>query len=345
MEFTNIELLAGGGYFSCVLWILNSIHRSYIRQYAREAKDAKRLFRSLQQKKIEIDEEKVNFAEEAQEIFTLYDMTKEITKNFSEEDSVRIFKSKLSESVYCEDCQFILPDTEEVEVYAHKKGFSVVPLIAQKQILGYLIIKGCSPEDLEKVSILAHQLALVLRRDRLYKQVESLAITDSLTGVYTRRYIMERFKDELARARTQNIPISFLMVDVDYFKHFNDQYGHLTGDQILRKVAHLIRENIREIDIIGRYGGEEFSVVLPDADGSGAQYVAERMRLAVAKSVVKAYDTKVRLTISIGISCFPADGKHLAELIDKADWALYRAKKMGRNKVCVFGIYDEDEKH
>jgi diguanylate cyclase (GGDEF)-like protein len=343
MEFTHIEWLSAAGYFVFVLFILRRLHVSFQHKCAIDVMETRRYFNSLQQKKREIDEEKVNFAEEAQDIFNLYDMTKEITKNFSEEDSIRIFKGKLSNSIRSEECRFVLPDAEEMKNIQETPEVSVIPLIAQQQLLGYLLIKGCSPEELEKATILAHQLALVIRRDRLYRQVESLAITDSLTGVHTRRYIMERFQEELARARSQKIPISFLMIDVDYFKHFNDQYGHLTGDQILRNVASLIQDNIREIDTIGRYGGEEFCVILPDADGSGAQYVAERMRHAVEKSVVKAYDAKVRLTISIGVACYPADGKKVPELIDKADWALYRAKKMGRNKVCVFGIYDEKD--
>ncbi len=343
MPFTYIESFSAVVYFAFVLFVLRRMHESFQHKCTIDVLEARRYFNSLQQKKREIDEEKVNFAEEAQEIFTLYDMTKELTKNFSEEDSIRIFKGKLSDSVPCEDCRFVLPEAEDMNHIRETPGVSVIPLMAQQQLLGYLLLKGCSTEGLEKATILAHQLAMVIRRDRLYRQVESLAITDSLTGVHTRRYILERFREELLRARTQKIPIAFLMIDVDYFKHFNDQYGHLTGDQILRNVAGIIQENIREIDIVGRYGGEEFCVVLPDADGSGAQYVAERMRQAVEKTVVKAYDTKVRLTVSIGVACYPADGKNVPELIDKADWALYRAKKMGRNKVCVFGIYDEKE--
>ena len=130
------------------------------------------------------------------------------------------------------------------------------------------------------------------------------------------------------------------MIDVDYFKKVNDQYGHLTGDQILRGVASLIREHVRGIDIVGRYGGEEFCVVLPDTDCGGAQYVAERIRTAIEKTPLKAYDNIIKVTVSIGSSTFPDDGQSLAELGDKADWALYRAKKMGRNRICAFGRYD-----
>ncbi len=136
---------------------------------------------------------------------------------------------------------------------------------------------------------------------------------------------------------------SFLMIDVDHFKKLNDKYGHLAGDQVLREIAAIIQGNIREIDIAGRYGGEEFCVVLPDTDRDGALYVAERIRQATKETSIKAYDTVVESSVSIGISTFPQDGKKASELIDKADWALYRAKKQGRNRVCVFGMYEDSD--
>ena len=209
--------------------------------------------------------------------------------------------------------------------------------------IGYLAIEHMLEEDKEKATILGHQYALALRRVRLYQEIEQIAITDSLTEVHTRRHIIERFNEELKRSRVRNIKMSFLMLDVDYFKKYNDQYGHITGDQILREIGALIRDNIREIDIAGRYGGEEFCVVLPDTDRQGAHYAAERIRIATEKASIKAYDTTVKVTVSIGSSTFPQDGKKLDELIDKADWALYRAKKQGRNNVCSFGVYHDEE--
>jgi len=113
----------------------------------------------------------------------------------------------------------------------------------------------------------------------------------------------------------------------------------------LCEIARIIRDNIREIDSVGRYGGEEFCVVLPDTDKEGARYVAERIRESVEKTSIKAYDTRVKATISIGVATFPDDAKKSSELIDKADWALYRAKKLGRNKVCILGIDGEEEEN
>ncbi len=113
-------------------------------------------------------------------------------------------------------------------------------------------------------------------------------------------------------------------------------------DQVLREVARIIKENLREIDIAGRYGGEEFCVVLPDTDSDGAHFAGERIRQATEEAQIKAYDTRISTSVSIGISQYPKDGSKASELIDKADWALYRAKKRGRNRVCLFGIYEED---
>ena len=129
------------------------------------------------------------------------------------------------------------------------------------------------------------------------------------------------------------------MIDVDRCKNFNDQYGHLTGDRILREISRIIKAGTREIDFVGRYGGEEFCVVLPDTDSEAARLVAERIRIAAEKTAIQAYDHTVHVTISIGMATSPPDGKMAEELIDKADWALYRAKAQGRNCVCAFGAY------
>jgi diguanylate cyclase (GGDEF)-like protein len=121
----------------------------------------------------------------------------------------------------------------------------------------------------------------------------------------------------------------------------NDQYGHLTGDQVLREIANIIKESVREIDLVGRFGGEEFCVVLPDTDLEGATVVAERIRKSAEQKLIKAYDNSLHITLSIGVTIYPTDGKLMEELMDKADWALYRAKSQGRNCVVAFGLYHQ----
>jgi len=287
-----------------------------------------------------VSEKKV-LEERFRELFTLYDMTKEIIKSFNEEDAFQIFRHKLQQNVVFEDCRLLEPLSQDIADVKRDPQVILFPLKGKKELLGYVAIKGAGRSDDDKITILVNQFALVLRRIYLYQEVERLAITDSLTQVFTRRYIMERFEEEIRRTQAKGTELAFLMLDVDFFKQVNDRYGHLVGDGVLRAVTKKILENVREIDIVGRYGGEEFCLVLPETDAVGAEYVAERVRKSVEKHVVDVYDARVRVTVSIGIAMFPKNGKRMGTLIDKADWALYRAKRMGRNTVCVFGMYDE----
>jgi len=300
-------------------------------------------FRELGRSKNKIDDERVALQNQALEIFTLYEIMKGITKSLNEKDAFEIFKKKLRDHVTYRECRFLSPVDAEVNDLRKSDDYFVFTLKSKKMKIGFLAIQRMLEEDREKAMILGHQFALALRRVRLHQEIEQIATTDSLTDVHTRRYLMERLTEEIKRSRARNIKMSFIMLDVDYFKNLNDKYGHLTGDQVLREIGFLIKENIREIDIPGRYGGEEFCVVLPDTDREGAQYAAERIREAADKAIIKAYDANVKITVSVGTSTFPLDGTSAEELVDKADWALYRAKKQGRNVVRSFGVYKDGE--
>ena len=302
--------------------------------------EAERFYQELLQEKENITTEIKVLEKKATEIFLLYEITKEITQKSKEEEAFAVFKSKLKENIAFEDCRFVSIASKEYDELQARKEYFIFALQSKKEKLGFLAIQGLSEDDSDKLMILGHQFALALRRVKLYQEIESLATTDSLTGVHTRRHFLERFEEELKRSLIRKIDLSLLMIDVDYFKSFNDKYGHLVGDQILREIGKIIKENVREIDIVGRYGGEEFCVVLPVTDHFGANFAAERIRVAVEGATIKAYDTAVKITVSIGISTFPSDGKVVAELIDKSDWALYRAKKKGRNCICAFGVYE-----
>ncbi len=208
-----------------------------------------------------------------------------------------------------------------------------IPLISEEKISGILYIENISRVYFENFLILAGQFAIQLQKVILYKKVQEMAITDSLTEVSTRRYFLERFREEIRRSMRRKSTMSFLMIDLDYFKEKNDKFGHLVGDVILKEIALVLKSTLREIDIIGRYGGEEFAVVLAGIAREGALLAAERIRSSVEHSVFKAYDEKVSVTISIGISAFPEDGVDEHTLIESADKALYRAKEKGRNRI------------
>jgi len=336
-------ILVLSGFMTLVMFCVKRVVASLELGFSRMVNEAKAAYEDLKNEKLKYAEEKTALQNKALEIFTLYEITKEITKSLHEKEAFEIFKNKLRKHVDFKDCRYLESEADEAKALRKNDDYFVFTLQSKRKKFGYLAIEGVTLGDREKVMILGHQFALALRRVRLYSEIEQIAITDSLTEVYTRRHTLERFSEELGRSSLRHIKMSFLMIDVDFFKRFNDQFGHLTGDQILREIGFLIRQNIREIDIAGRYGGEEFCVILPDTDRQGARYAAERIRKAVEKNEIKAYDTNVRVTVSIGAATFPDDGRKTEELIDKADWALYRCKKSGRNTVCSFGVYKDKE--
>ena len=317
--------------------------RQYIQElslgFERRLQKVQKTYDRLVNKKDNSLYSKRELEEESLEIFTLYEITKEITGSLNAEEAFSIFKKKLKEFVSFTECLYLEIQSEDLKKYKKVKNCFIFGLQIRRKKIANLVVTGVDLSEQEKLMILCHQFALALGRVTSYEEIERIAITDGLTMVHTRRYALDRLQEEVKRSKARRRKLSFLMIDVDFFKKYNDKYGHLAGDQILREVAGIIKDNIREIDIPGRYGGEEFCVVLPDTDRFGARYVSERIRHAAENAKIQAYDTTVSLTLSIGTASFPEDAKVFHEMVDKADWALYRAKKQGRNKVCSFGVY------
>ena len=214
------------------------------------------------------------------------------------------------------------------------RTYTILPLDIGKSPIGYLLASGIKQGDMDKFHILSQQFLLGLKRALLYQRVQELAITDSLTGASSRRYCLERLNEEMERSKKFKYAFSFLMVDIDHFKDYNDRYGHLVGDAILKDVSQTIKENIRQIDLMGRYGGEEFSVILTETDKKQAKFAAERIRKSIEDKSIRVYDENLKVTVSVGVSTFPGDAKDTQALIEKSDSALYKAKQTGRNKVC-----------
>ena len=211
----------------------------------------------------------------------------------------------------------------------------------QQKPIGVLIADDLPAEQLGTLSIVANQLSLQLARVHFYEAVESMAITDTLTGLFVRRYFLELATEELLRARRHGLPCTVIMADLDLFKAKNDTYGHLVGDVVLREVAQLMRKNLRGIDLIARYGGEEFLLLLVETPPEQALLVAERIRQLVEVHPIRAYDEVLTQSVSMGLACFPDDGKGLQELIEHADEALYAAKRGGRNRVMKWAKGDQ----
>ncbi|MEA9788486.1 diguanylate cyclase [Xanthomonas campestris pv. raphani] len=212
-----------------------------------------------------------------------------------------------------------------------------LPMSAQGTQLGFLFLSAPGPAPMPRLEIAeaaAEQLSLALSNLRLRESLRRQSIRDALTGLYNRRYLEEALSHELARCARRDLPLSVLMLDVDHFKQFNDGQGHAGGDLLLAAVGELLLTRLRAEDVACRYGGEEFTVILPETDGEEAMRVAEQIRGHIAALAVSDGQRALpRVTASIGVASFPADGELGSALIQKADAALYVAKRQGRNRV------------
>ncbi|MCX7990458.1 MAG: diguanylate cyclase [Proteobacteria bacterium] len=169
--------------------------------------------------------------------------------------------------------------------------------------------------------------------------LETLAITDGLTGAYNHRYFYKRLTEEFERARRYGTSLSLIMIDIDFFKKINDKYGHLIGDAVLADLAKLLRQNIRKHDVFARYGGEEFAIILPHTNYEGAKHEAERLRKAVENNKFAHVEKEGEVTISLGCVSYPdASAEKPEDLVRFADSALYTAKNSGRNNVKFYKI-------
>lgn len=185
--------------------------------------------------------------------------------------------------------------------------------------------------------------ASLRQSEELYRQ---LAITDPLTGIFNRRHFYQLAESELQRTCRYCHPLAVMMIDIDYFKRVNDNYGHAIGDQVLQALASFVRETLRAIDIFARYGGEEFIVLLPETDLRAVGPIAERLCRKIAETPVPIEPNHINITISVGASAFEppvqllssSQKRTLDQLIDLADKALYEAKRAGRNRVCISNV-------
>jgi diguanylate cyclase (GGDEF)-like protein len=219
------------------------------------------------------------------------------------------------------------------------------PLVINERLKGVLNlyksqVDGFADTDLQTVQAAANQAAIALENIHLYEKTLDLSNTDELTGLANRRYFQEILQRELSQARRYNFNFSLIMADIDHFKQFNDTHGHLRGDVVLRRIATTLLQNTRGIDLVARFGGEEFIVLLPRTDKEGARAAGEKLRQVVAGEIFEGAAQSQpggMLTLSLGIAEYPLDSEDLEQLTHLADQALYRAKREGRNRTVVWG--------
>jgi diguanylate cyclase (GGDEF)-like protein len=216
----------------------------------------------------------------------------------------------------------------------------VAPLVFEGKALGALSLdssrrKAFTGNDLRLLVSFAATATAALRNARLHAEVQKMALTDSVTPLYNRHGFLELGRREIERARRFARPLSAIMIDVDGFKKINDIHGHAAGDIVLREIARRLNNNIRDVDIVSRYGGDEFAILLPETDLFTASSVAERLRLAIQAAPFPAGAGSTALSISQGVARASPQTPDLANLIERADAAMYRAKASGGNRVVI----------
>jgi len=279
------------------------------------------------------------FSAKQVEQFSL-DLTDSIFSNFLKKkvaiDLIKLDKAKLED-------RFLLLIENGVRLIA--------PLVHKSKIKGIIALAGkinhddFSQAEIEMFTLFSNLISVAFSNAILYQELEKISITDEMTGLNNYRFFRKQFEDELSRAKRFNHLLSFIIFDVDYFKNYNDSLGHPAGDEILRRVADLLKLTIRQSDIAARYGGEEFCIILPEEDVDGAMCFAERFRKKIEHYPFPNEQVQPggNLTISIGISCFPTQANTAQELINKADIALYHAKRAGRNQTCLYSDAMNDD--
>ena len=232
----------------------------------------------------------------------------------------------------------LAPNWRSCDLASEAAAWIGAPILAYDHKWGVLCLSSRKANTYQArqahfLGIFAGQSALALENARLFDEVKRLAITDSLTGLYTRRQLFYLGERELERFHRYGTVFSAIMLDIDDFKKINDTYGHLVGDRVLMTVAERCRENVRSVDIIGRYGGEEFFFLLPEVNADGARRSAERLRDVIFATPVEIEGGSIIVSASFGVAEIKPSHLRLEDLIHAADLAAYRAKSSGRNRV------------
>lgn len=244
----------------------------------------------------------------------------------------------------------LVPDVSAEPRFLEQESFSLprgsficVPLrIKAREVVGVLNAQkpethGFTLGDLDLFQAVANQVASALENAQLFQRTKELSTRDDLTGLFNRRHFFDNLEKEVQRARRYRRVFSVLLLDLDDFKGYNDTYGHLKGDEALKEVARVLLASTRRADIVARFGGEEFVVLLPEINTQGAGVVGEKIRLAVEQYPFAGRSTQPggKMTVTLGVATYPTDSEDGLELVDLADRALYLGKQQGGNRVCA----------
>lgn len=269
------------------------------------------------------------------------DVDEHIGRRFPIEDNTpdkKILRTK--EPLFVSDTHTDYPDFIR-QSYGYIRSWLGAPLLHKGDVIGLITVDrskvdAFSEDEIEIAMAFANHVAIALENARLYERAQHRATTDGLTGLYNSRYFYEELEEELERSRRYDHTCSVVILDLDNFKRYNDRYGHLAGDDLLRELAGILQEEVRETDVVARYGGEEFTIILPETDGAQAYQLAERLRATIRahEFVVRDAQQVGRITISAGVATYPNHADEPEALVQMADMALLRAKET-KDRVCI----------
>lgn len=244
----------------------------------------------------------------------------------------------------------VIPDLSKFKSFDNQtlikegiKSLIAAPLTVEGRIIGILyvddyVVRQFSSDDIYALTLISTYAALSIERTKLMEDTRMLAITDGLTGLYNHRSLFARFEEELERCKRYGHPLTLVTFDIDYFKNYNDTFGHMQGNDALRQISEIVKDNTRQIDFSARCGGEEFTILIPETDKAKGLAFAERLRKEVEQSRFYGEEKQPggKFTISVGVAAMPDDTVDGFDLMNKADQALYEAKHLGRNRVIAY---------
>jgi diguanylate cyclase (GGDEF)-like protein len=346
---TGVTAHTGLGFNRAILFLVNEKEGLIEGKMAigpETGEDANRVWRYIEQEKMDLDDlinaykkthqiQETSFNRHIQRMkFPLQDQ-KETLLTLGVLDGMPLHLTKDTIVNYSKDTIVQILKSEELVV---------VPLKAKDKVNGIILAdnfvtkKPITKDDLRMLIMLANQAGLAIENSQLYEKTVIRAHLDSLTDVWNHGYFQFLLSIELDKAKATSAPLSLIMIDIDDFKLINDTLGHQEGDRILKELASLLKDQSRKMDFVCRYGGEEFTIILPQTDKKETLMIAERIRHKVEKHAFmnKEMMPQKKMTISIGVSSFPEDGALTADLISYSDKVLYKAKNQGKNSTCGY---------